>query len=50
MAADPPAPEILADEAEILPELQRRLGPRLGLIKPIVGTVFPNFSMLRPTS
>jgi phenylpropionate dioxygenase-like ring-hydroxylating dioxygenase large terminal subunit len=50
MAADPPAPEVLAYEAEILPELQRRLGPRLGAIKPIVGTVFPNFSMLRPTS
>jgi 3-phenylpropionate/trans-cinnamate dioxygenase alpha subunit len=48
--ADPPAPEILAYEAEILPEMERRLGPRLGLVKPIAGTVFPNFSMLRPTS
>src|SRR5205814_3770285 len=27
-----------------------RLGPRLDLGKPIAGTVFPNFSMLRPTS
>jgi 3-phenylpropionate/trans-cinnamate dioxygenase alpha subunit len=50
MLADPPAPEILAYEAQIRPEMEQRLGPRLGLIKPIVGTVFPNFSMLRPTS
>ncbi|MBV9248609.1 MAG: aromatic ring-hydroxylating dioxygenase subunit alpha [Acetobacteraceae bacterium] len=50
MAADPPVPEILAYEAEIVPEMQRRLGPRLGRIKPIAGTLFPNFSMLRPTS
>jgi phenylpropionate dioxygenase-like ring-hydroxylating dioxygenase large terminal subunit len=50
MVADPPAPEILAYEAEIAPEMAQRLGPRLGLVKPIVGTLFPNFSMLRPTS
>jgi 3-phenylpropionate/trans-cinnamate dioxygenase alpha subunit len=50
MVADPPAPEILAYEAEIAPEMAKRLGPRLGLVKPIVGTLFPNFSMLRPTS
>jgi 3-phenylpropionate/trans-cinnamate dioxygenase subunit alpha len=50
MVADPPAPEILAYEAQIRPEMERRLGPRLGLVKPVVGTVFPNFSMLRPTS
>jgi phenylpropionate dioxygenase-like ring-hydroxylating dioxygenase large terminal subunit len=50
MEADPPVPEILAYEEEILPEMQRRLGQRLRLGKPIVGTVFPNFSMLRPTS
>jgi len=49
-AADPPAPEILAYEAQIQPEMERRLGPRMGLVKPVVGTVFPNFSMLRPTS
>jgi 3-phenylpropionate/trans-cinnamate dioxygenase alpha subunit len=48
--ADIPAPEVLAYEAQILPEMERRLGPRLGLVKPLVGTVFPNFSMLRPTS
>jgi 3-phenylpropionate/trans-cinnamate dioxygenase alpha subunit len=48
--ADPPVPEILEYEAQIRPEMAERLGPRLGLVKPIVGTVFPNFSMLRPTS
>jgi 3-phenylpropionate/trans-cinnamate dioxygenase subunit alpha len=47
---DPPVPEILAYEEEIRPEVEKRLGPRLGLINPIVGTVFPNFSMLRATS
>ena len=47
---DPPVPEILAYEEEIRPEVEKRLGPRLGMINPIVGTVFPNFSMLRATS
>ena len=47
---DPPVPEILAYEKEIGEEVRRRLGPRSGLINPIVGTVFPNFSMLRATS
>jgi phenylpropionate dioxygenase-like ring-hydroxylating dioxygenase large terminal subunit len=48
--ADPPAPEILEYERRILPEMAARLGPRLKRVKPIVGTAFPNFSMLRPTS
>jgi 3-phenylpropionate/trans-cinnamate dioxygenase alpha subunit len=48
--ADIPDRALLAYEAEILPETERRLGPRLGLVKPLAGTVFPNFSMLRPTS
>jgi phenylpropionate dioxygenase-like ring-hydroxylating dioxygenase large terminal subunit len=48
--ADPPSPEILEYERRILPEMAARLGPRLSRVKPIVGTVFPNFSMLRPTS
>jgi len=30
--------------------MRDRLGPRLDLGKPIAGTVFPNLSMLRPTS
>jgi 3-phenylpropionate/trans-cinnamate dioxygenase subunit alpha len=47
---EPPVPEILAYEKEIRPEVEKRLGSRLGLINPIVGTVFPNFSMLRATS
>src|SRR3989441_7528756 len=47
---DPPVPEILAYEAEIRPEVEKRLGSRLGLVNPIVSTVFPNFSMLRATS
>jgi len=44
---DPPVPEILAYEDEIRPEVEKRLGSRLGLVNPIVSTVFPNFSMLR---
>jgi phenylpropionate dioxygenase-like ring-hydroxylating dioxygenase large terminal subunit len=50
MVAEPPAAEILAYEEQILPEMKQRLGERLQLGKPIAGTVFPNFSMLRPTS
>jgi 3-phenylpropionate/trans-cinnamate dioxygenase subunit alpha len=50
MVADPPDPEVLAYEGRILPEMRQRLGPRLDLGKPIAGTVFPNFSLLRPTS
>jgi len=49
-SGDPPMPEILAYEREIRPEVERRLGPRASLINPIVGTMFPNFSMLRATS
>jgi phenylpropionate dioxygenase-like ring-hydroxylating dioxygenase large terminal subunit len=48
--ADPPVPEILAYEEEIRPEVEQRLGPRIGMVNPIVGTVFPNFSLLRATS
>jgi phenylpropionate dioxygenase-like ring-hydroxylating dioxygenase large terminal subunit len=47
---DPPMPEILEYEKEIRPEVEKRLGPRSGRINPIVGTAFPNFSMLRATS
>jgi hypothetical protein len=43
-------PEIEAYEREIAPEVRRRLGHRAELINPIVGTVFPNFSLLRGTS
>jgi 3-phenylpropionate/trans-cinnamate dioxygenase alpha subunit len=47
---DPPVPEILAYEEEIRPEVEKRLGPRYGMVTPIVGTVFPNFSFLRAAS
>jgi 3-phenylpropionate/trans-cinnamate dioxygenase subunit alpha len=48
--SDPPIPDILAYEEAIRPEVEQRLGPRRHLVNPIVGTVFPNFSMLRATS
>jgi phenylpropionate dioxygenase-like ring-hydroxylating dioxygenase large terminal subunit len=48
--ADPPVREILEYEKEIRPEVEKRLGPRSARINPIVGTTFPNFSMLRATS
>ena len=47
---DAPMPEIQAYERDIRPEVNRRLGPRAALVNPIVGTVFPNFSLLRGTS
>ncbi|HEX6442516.1 MAG TPA: aromatic ring-hydroxylating dioxygenase subunit alpha [Stellaceae bacterium] len=47
---DAPLPEIQAYEKEIRPEVEARLGPRGKLVNPIVGTVFPNFSVLRGTS
>ena len=47
---DPPVAAVLDYEKSIRPEVQARLGPRAGLINPIVGTVFPNFSLLRATS
>ncbi len=43
-------PEILAYEEATRAEVEARLGPRRRLVNPIVGTVFPNFSMLRATS
>ncbi|HEV2097450.1 MAG TPA: aromatic ring-hydroxylating dioxygenase subunit alpha [Stellaceae bacterium] len=47
---DPPVPVIQEYERAIRPEVEKRLGPRGKLISPIVGTVFPHFSMLRSTS
>ena len=47
---DPPMREILEYEKRIKPEVEARLGARSRLINPIVGTTFPNFSMLRATS
>jgi 3-phenylpropionate/trans-cinnamate dioxygenase alpha subunit len=48
--ADMPDPQVLAYEAQIRPDIERRLGPRIGLGNPVAGTVFPNLSILRPTS
>jgi phenylpropionate dioxygenase-like ring-hydroxylating dioxygenase large terminal subunit len=48
--SDPPVPEILEYEKEIAPETTKRLGPRIGRVKPIVSTIFPNFSMLRASA
>jgi hypothetical protein len=42
-----PSSEVIAYEAEIAAEARQRLGPRWDLIKPIVGTVSPNFAALR---
>ena len=47
---DPPVPEIRDYEQQIRPEVEARLGARSRLTNPIVGTLFPNFSMLRATS
>ena len=47
---DAPMPAIQAYERDIRPEVNRRLGPRAALTNPIVGTMFPNFSLLRGTS
>jgi 3-phenylpropionate/trans-cinnamate dioxygenase subunit alpha len=47
---DAPMPAIQAYERDIRPEVNRRLGSRAALTNPIVGTVFPNFSLLRGPS
>ena len=45
--AEAPVPELLAYEEQIRPEFESRLGERIRLVNPIVGTIFPNFSILR---
>lgn len=47
---DAPLPEIQQYERTIRPQVEARLGPRATRVNPIVGTVFPNFSVLRGTS
>ena len=43
--------ELLRDyEKKIRPEVESRLGPRSKELNPIVGTVFPNFSIVRGSS
>jgi phenylpropionate dioxygenase-like ring-hydroxylating dioxygenase large terminal subunit len=46
-SAEAPVPEIQAYEQESRAEAEQRLGPRINCLNPIVGTVFPNFSLLR---
>jgi phenylpropionate dioxygenase-like ring-hydroxylating dioxygenase large terminal subunit len=47
---DPPVDAIAQYEVDIFPEARKRLGPRADVTKPIVGTMFPNFSFNRSTS
>jgi 3-phenylpropionate/trans-cinnamate dioxygenase alpha subunit len=49
-SGEPPMPELLDYERQVRPEVEKRLGTRSSLVNPIVGTMFPNFSMLRATS
>ena len=43
--------EVLTEyEARIRGEVEARLGPRAGVLNPLVGTIFPNFSMLKASS
>ncbi len=49
-SGEPPMPVVQEYERGIRPEVERRLGRRAGLINPIVGTIFPHFSLLRATS
>ena len=44
---EPPMPELMAYEENIRSEVRQRLGPRIDLVTPAAGTVFPNMSMLR---
>ena len=37
-------------EEQVRPEVEARLGPRFNQLNPVVGTVFPNFSILRGSS
>ena len=48
-AIDPPIPELNAYEESILPEVEKRLGPRLPLVNPIVGTSSPTSLCCAPT-
>ena len=43
-------PEVQVYEDEVRAEVQERLGPRLNIVKPIVGTIFPNFSFIRAST
>jgi len=45
-----PIPEVTAYEASIKDEVAKRMGERYNLVNPHVGTIFPNFSILRSVS
>ncbi|HQT71045.1 MAG TPA: RHO alpha subunit C-terminal catalytic domain-containing protein [Thiobacillus sp.] len=44
------SPEVVAYEKEVRGEVRQRLGSRIDLVRPAVGTVFPNFSFNRGTA
>ena len=48
--ACPNEPEVISYEQGIIPEMRSRLGPRMDLATPFVGTVFPNFSILHSSA
>ena len=48
--AEAPEPDLVAYEQDTRPEVVARLGPRAEQVSPIVGTVFPNLSIIRSTS
>ncbi len=43
--AAPPEPDILVYEKQVRAEVEQRLGERTSRVNPIVGTMFPNFSI-----
>ena len=47
---EPPVPVLEEYERSIEAEVEKRLGPRLQAVNPIVGRVFPNFALLRSIS
>ena len=48
--SDPPNTPVQQYEESVRDEVRARLGPRMDLVKPISGTLFPNLSMLRTAS
>ena len=43
-------PEVQAYEDDVRAEIRERLGPRLDMVQPIVGSIFPNFSFIRAST
>lgn len=44
------SPEVVSYERDVRSEVRERLGPRIDLVRPSVGTLFPNFSFNRGTA